>query len=310
MAFDGVIISNHVDEAFLVEHNAVLTDYLAKGGVIFTLAEKGLPWLTEVANWKRSPIPLKDREARIIATDQKSIEKVEEAGIPTVGVKAIDAAAAEPLATFNSWLKLTSDMKGGDTTDRADKFIKEGTKVQKEIDAKLADVKEKDKPKVLFLFQHNDKSIVVGGANFFSEKWTKATGGIDVAGDSGAQGQKEVNMEQIYKWNPDIIYITNFTQTQPEDLLENKVSGQDWSDVAAVKEGKVYKVPLGIYRWFPPSGDAPLMLKFLAQHNHPDVFDYDMKEEIKTYYKNFYEFDVTDEEVESILHPSSDAAKY
>ena len=245
-----------------------------------------------------------------IATDQKSIEKVEEAGILTVGVKAIDAAAAEPLATFNSWLKLTSDIKGGDTTDRADKFIKEGTKVQKEIDAKLADVKEKDKPKVLFLFQHNDKSIVVGGANFFSEKWTKATGGIDVAGDSGAQGQKEVNMEQIYKWNPDIIYITNFTQTQPEDLLENKVSGQDWSDVAAVKEGNVYKVPLGIYRWFPPSGDAPLMLKFLAQHNHPDVFDYDMKEEIKTYYKNFYEFDVTDEEVESILHPSSDAAKY
>ncbi len=57
-----------------------------------------------------------------IATDQKSIEKVEEAGIPTVGVKAIDAAAAEPLATFNSWLKLTSDIKGGDTTDRADKI--------------------------------------------------------------------------------------------------------------------------------------------------------------------------------------------
>lgn len=176
MAFDGVIISNHVDEASLVEHNAVLTDYLAKGSVIFTLAEKELPWLTEVANWKRSPIPLKDREACIIATDQKSIEKVKEASIPTVGVKAIDTAVAEPLAIFNSWLKLTSDMKGGDTTDRADKFIKEGTKVQKEIDAKLADVK-KDKPKVLFLFQHNDKSIVVGGANFFSEKWTKATGG-------------------------------------------------------------------------------------------------------------------------------------
>ena len=76
MAFDGVIISNHVDEAFLVEHNAVLTDYLAKGGVIFTLAEKGLPWLTEVANWKRSPIPLKDREARIIATDHTLFEGV------------------------------------------------------------------------------------------------------------------------------------------------------------------------------------------------------------------------------------------
>lgn len=245
-----------------------------------------------------------------IATDKKGIEKVSEAGIPTVAVKAIDAADSEPLATFNSWLKLTSDIKGGDTTDRSDKFIKEGTKVQKEIDTKLKDVKEKDKPKVLFLFQHTDKSIVVGGANFFSEKWIKATGGIDVAGDSGAQGQKQVNMEQIYKWDPDIIYITNFTETQPDDLIDNKVKGQDWSDLKAIKSKQVYKVPLGIYRWFPPSGDAPLMLKFLAQHNHPDLFDYDMNSEIKTYYKNFYDFDVTDDEIETILHPSSDAAKY
>lgn len=242
-----------------------------------------------------------------ISTDEDSINKVTEAGIPVVAVKAIDAAAAEPLATFNSWLTLTSKITG--TTDRAERFLQEGKKVQSELDAKLKDVAKEDKPRALILFMHNDKSITVGGSNFFGNQWLNATGAIDVA-EKDVQGRKEVNMEQIYSWNPDIIYITNFTETQPEDLLENKVDGQDWSQVKAVQDGKVYKIPLGIYRWFPPSGDAPLMLKWMAQKNHPALFTYKIEDEIKTYYKDFYEFDVTDEEIHDILNPSSDAAKY
>ncbi|MFC9542707.1 ABC transporter substrate-binding protein [Lysinibacillus sp. NPDC056959] len=242
-----------------------------------------------------------------IATDENSINKITEAGIPVVAVKAIDAAAAEPLATFNSWLTLTSQITG--TTDRADRFLDEGKKVQSELNAKLKDVATKDKPRAMILHMHNDKSITVGGRNFFGNQWLNATGAIDVA-ENDVEGRKEVNMEQIYAWNPDIIYITNFTETQPEDLLENKVDGQDWSQVKAVQEGKVYKIPLGIYRWFPPSGDAPLMLKWMAQKNHSTLFNYKIEDEIKAYYKDFYEFDVSDKEVHSILNPSSDAAKY
>ena len=48
-------------------------------------------------------------------------------------------------------------------------------------------------------------------------------------------------MEQIYEWDPDIIYITNFSPYQPEDLINNTIEGNDWSSVKAVKEGKVYK---------------------------------------------------------------------
>ncbi|MFJ7950255.1 hypothetical protein ACIQZG_01885 [Lysinibacillus sp. NPDC096418] len=65
--FEGIIITNLVEELFLLEHKAVLDDYLAQGGVIFSLTETSLPWLTGVSNWKRSPIPLKDRE--IIITE-------------------------------------------------------------------------------------------------------------------------------------------------------------------------------------------------------------------------------------------------
>lgn len=242
-----------------------------------------------------------------IATDEKSIEQARNAGINTVAIKAIDAVAAEPLATFNSWLKLTGEIAS--TTERADKFIEIGTAVQNEIYEKIDGLTKEQKPNALMMYQLSEQAITVGGKNFFGNQWLNATGANDVA-ENDVTGRKDVNMEQIYNWNPEIIYLTNFTETQPEDLYNNTIPGQDWSEVEAVKNKQVYKIPLGIYRWFPPSGDAPLMLKWLASNNQPELFDYDMNAEIKNYYKDFYGYDVTDEEVEQILHPSSDAAKY
>ncbi|MGM9944751.1 MAG: ABC transporter substrate-binding protein [Lysinibacillus sp.] len=242
-----------------------------------------------------------------LTTNEKAIEQARAAGITTVGIKAIDAAAAEPLATFNSWLELTGQI--ANTTERADRFLEEGTKVQDEINEKIKDLTPEQKPNALMLYQLSEQAITVSGKGFFGNQWLNATGANDVA-EKDVQGRKDVNMEQILSWNPEIIYLTNFTPVQPEDLYNNTIEGQDWSQVAAVQNKQVYKIPLGIYRWFPPSGDAPLMLKWLASHNQPELFDYDMNNEIRSYYKDFYDYDVTDEEIHSILNPSSDAAKY
>lgn len=242
-----------------------------------------------------------------LSTDEKTIEQAEKAGIPTMGVKTFDQSDAEPLATYTSWLELTSEITG--KAERKDMFIEEGDAAQAIIDEKLATVDAADKPKILFLYGASADALTVTGANFFGEQWIKATGGIDVAAEAGVTGRKDVNMEQIYEWNPDIIYITNFTPAQPEDLYTNVIGSFDWSTLDAMKNKQVHKVPLGIYRWYPPSGDAPLMLKWMAQKNYPALFDYDMNEEIKAYYTKFYDYNLTDEEVDSILHPVSEAAK-
>ena len=242
-----------------------------------------------------------------LSTDEKSIQLAREAGINTVAIKAIDAAAAEPLATFNSRLELTAQI--ADTTERADRFIEIGTATQNEINEKIKDLTPEDKPNALMMYQLSEQAITVAGKNFFGNQWLNATGANDVA-ENDVTGRKDVNMEQIYAWNPEIIYLTNFTEIQPEDLYNNTIPGQDWSQVDAVKNKQVYKIPLGIYRWFPPSGDAPLMLKWLASKNQPELFDYNMEDEIRSYYKDFYEFDLTDEEIHSILNPSSEAAKW
>ena len=242
-----------------------------------------------------------------IAAQEKSVNKVAETGIPTVALDA-NTTSLDPLDTLKRWLKLTGEITG--TTERPEQILAEAEANQKLINDTIKDIKEEDRPRVFFLQYHSDGEISTAGTNMHGNRWLAATGGIDVAAEAGIDGIKAINMEQVYEMNPDIIFITNFTETQPEDLLNNTVEGQDWSQVKAVQDGKVYKMPLGIYRWYPPSGDGPLMLKWMAQKLYPELFTYDIGEEIKDYYNRYYDYNLTDQEVHDILNPSSEAAKY
>lgn len=237
--------------------------------------------------------------------NSQNIEKLEAAGLTTVAINTMSLHKGDSLKTMNSWLELLGQITG--KKERADEVIAYGNETQAMIAERLKGVAEKDEPRGLMIFRLTEKEIEVSGSGFFGHYWLNYTGAQDVA--EAIKVKALVDMEQIYAWNPDVIYLTNFSPAQPEDLINNTIPGQDWSKVKAVKEGKVYKIPLGIYRWFPPSGDAPLMLKWLAQKHHPELFaDYKIEDEIKAYYKRFYQYELSDQQINTILHPAREAS--
>ena len=132
--------------------------------------------------------------------------------------------------------------------------------------------------------------MVTSGRKFFGQFWCDAVGGRNVAEGVAAENSNAViNMEQVYEWNPDIIFITNFTPVQPEDLYENAVGQDDWSPVKAVQDKQVYKLPLGTYRSYTPSTDTPMTLLWMAKQVYPDLFpDVDITREVKNYYEEMY----------------------
>ena len=66
-AFVGLIITNYVDEEFIMAHRSIFEGYLESGGVIFSLAEMSKSYLPNAPIWHRSPTAIKDRE--IILTE-------------------------------------------------------------------------------------------------------------------------------------------------------------------------------------------------------------------------------------------------
>lgn len=231
------------------------------------------------------------------------IDAYEKAGINAIGIKTMSLFGGDSIETLNSWLELLGEISGNQA--KAMEIIDYGKEVEADINDKLQGI---EKVKGLMIFTQTDGKNVVSGKGFFGNYWLNSTGAKDLAEDE-IKIKAVVDMEQIYTWDPEVLYITNFTPLQPEDFYENKIPGQDWSEVSAVKNKRVHKIPLGIYRWFPPSGDSPLMLQWLAQKNHPELFDYDMNSVISAYYEKYYGYSLTEEEINMILNPSEESAK-
>jgi iron complex transport system substrate-binding protein len=76
-----------------------------------------------------------------------------------------------------------------------------------------------------------------------------------------------------------------------------------WKTIKAIQDNKVYAVPSGPFNWFdrPPSVNRVLGLKWLGNLLYPEVYDYDIAEEVREFYKMFYHYDLTDEDIEFLL---------
>ncbi len=235
-------------------------------------------------------------------------EMIENAGLPAVAISAVgwDYSAIE---NYDAWTQLFSQI-WPDQEHKAELVSEYSRETYDMIQERVGDLSEEEKTDALFLFTYDDTTMVTSGRNFFGQWWADSTGGNNVAYEIGAElSNAEITMEQVYEWDPDKIFITNFTGTQPEDLYNNTIGSDDWSSVSAVVNEEVYKMPLGSYRSYTPGVDTPITLLWMAKTMHPELFeDIDIAQEIKDYYMNIYGVELTDEDVENILNPPSEAA--
>jgi iron complex transport system substrate-binding protein len=238
------------------------------------------------------------------AEDKEQYQKLTDAGLIAIGFSTTkwDFNTVE---TFAGWVELLGKILNEE--DKAAGIVEYGRAAEKEITDRLAAAGTYEKPNALILFHYDGTDLKPSGSKFFGRYWLETTGATNAAAE--LEGWPQVDIEQIYAWDPDIIYLTNFSPYQPEDLINNTIEGYDWRNVRAVREGRVYKFPLGMYRWFPPSSDVPLALWWLAKTNQPEIFaDVDLNAKVKEYYKQFYDVELTDADVEQIFNPSSAAA--
>lgn len=176
---------------------------------------------------------------------------------------------------------------------RAEKFVELYSETYSEIKSYEEKIKEAKKPKVLYL--KNSKLDLQGNDNFINET-------LKISGADNVMG-KSVSMEEIVSINPDIILLSNFDPFTPDDLYNNTIKGQDWSQVKAVKEKRVYKTPIGIYRWDAPGVETPLMMQWLAKIMQPEVFKgIKFEENLSKYFKEYFNYNLTNQDKRQILN--------
>jgi len=119
----------------------------------------------------------------------------------------------------------------------------------------------------------------------------------------GGMGMTPVSLEQVYAWNPDVI-LTWTMVGQKGQVYDTVMADTKWNKVKAIKDKRVYEIPSEPYNWFdrPPSVARILGLKWMGSLLYPDVYKYNMVKDTKSFYKKFYQYDLTDQEVKELLN--------
>ncbi|WP_109575100.1 ABC transporter substrate-binding protein [Aminobacter sp. AP02] len=169
--------------------------------------------------------------------------------------------------------------------------------VAAELAAKTKGIAADNRPKVLYLGRAMENLTASGNKGNYSAWYIDLVGGVNASGDVEGNGTT-ISPEQIAAWDPDVILLNSF---EPKLGIERIYNDPILSLTKAAQGKKVYKMPLGGYRWDPPSQESPLTWMWLANLLHPDVFSYDLRSEMKKAYKTLYNYDLGDDEINGIL---------
>ena len=232
-------------------------------------------------------------------------EKLRNAGFAAVAI-SVNKWNYDCIETLDNWIRLLGEIfPENDKAERVKQYSAEALEM---VQSRLETVPESERPRAFFLFKYDESTLMTSGAQFFGQWWADAIGAVNVGNELQTDNSVTVNMEQVYSWNPDLIFITNFTTAGPVDLYQNTVGGYDWSVVDAVQNNRVYKMPLGMYRSYTPGVDTPVTLIWMAQAAYPALFeDIDIIIAAKNYYRDVFGIELTDAQAQSIFAPSVDA---
>ena len=118
------------------------------------------------------------------------------------------------------------------------------------------------------------------------------------AGELRLDGNKGMTtVEQIYVWDPDVVLVTE------PDAAAYFNTNEKFAGLRAVREGRVYQLPVGISRWaHPGSLESPLAALYIAKLLYPDLFsDIDMRAELISCYERFFHISLTEEDLDMIF---------
>lgn len=110
----------------------------------------------------------------------------------------------------------------------------------------------------------------------------------------------DVSIEQIVAADPDIILTM-----LPADAQQIRTDPR-WRQLRAVKSGRVYTNPRGMFWWCRETSETALQFLWLAKLAYPEQMKHiDMRAETRRFYQEFYGYRLSDTEIDEFLTPSS-----
>lgn len=214
----------------------------------------------------------------------------EQTGIPYVLIDGAFARTPETLREVAGLLGV--EQRGEELASYAGRTIG----WQKET---VADVPDDKRPRVYY--GRGPDGLETGAAGSINMEILDVVGARNVAALAGSGGLSNVSIEQVLGWNPDVIL------TLSPDFQKSVMSDPTWANLAAVKEGRVYRAPTLPFGWFdsPPGVNRLMAVTWLTAILYPEKAGFDLRERTREFYRLFYQVDLTDAQLDRLLADSA-----
>ncbi|WP_394564350.1 hypothetical protein C1N58_16630 [Pantoea sp. SGAir0180] len=152
---------------------------------------------------------------------------------------------------------------------------------RKEVTDRLHDLPEQQRVRAYMA----NPSLTTYGAGKYTGLMMAHAGALNVAA-STIQGFRQVSMEQVVVWNPQVIFVQNRYPQVVQAIQHDPL----WQTIDAVKHHRVWLMPDYAKAWGYPMPEAiGLGELWMAKKLYPDKFrDVDMQQRADRWYRRFY----------------------
>lgn len=221
------------------------------------------------------------------------INQIEKAGIPVVAISLRRDAQSEKgklnpqmndeEQAYNLGLQegIRLIAKVVNRESQGEALIDYAFKQRETVGARLKDIPVDQRMRVYMA----NPDLTTYGSGKYTGLMMQHAGAINVAATS-IKGYKQVSMEQVLSWNPQVIFV----QDRYPDEVTKITRDPAWQGIDAVKHKRVYLMPEYAKAWGYPMPEALAIGElWMAKQLYPQRFqDIDMNKAANDYYQRFY----------------------
>lgn len=228
-----------------------------------------------------------------------SPEKYITDGLKEHGVKALNVSLyGNP--TFDKYVFFFADLvkEIWDSEEVAEKVDAWKNKVSTAISEVTAELSKHEITQKKLMYVRGDKNNRIGYTDTQSSftEYAFRSLGFDFAG--AHFGTTKPSQEAIMKYNPDIFVIGGIYQNT---LIETLKSDTTYQTLDAVKNNRIYSIPVGLTMFEQLSAMTPIFIYDMANKIYPEYFNFDISLMVKETILAYFGTELTDYQIDNML---------
>ncbi|HEJ9627474.1 TPA: ABC transporter substrate-binding protein [Proteus mirabilis] len=224
---------------------------------------------------------------------KEMIDKISALGIPVVAI-SLRKEVNDDKSTLNPTLQneeqaYNEGLKEGilligdivNKSENAQALVNDTFKQREQVSQRLQDIPKEQRVRAYMA----NPDLTTYGSGKYTGLMMEHAGAFNVAA-STVKGYKQVSLEQVIAWDPEVIFI----QDRYPQVVDEIKQDTRWQVISAVKNNRIYLMPEYAKAWGFPMPEAMAIGElWMAKKLYPEKFsDIDIQKAANDWYQKFY----------------------